>query len=381
MFLKVEHNQTVTALIVHTEILQQIIRFHGVQVFSIMYFLAIDMHMKTKINFLYILKVNILTVFFCAFWFGCGGPNQLAPLNTNAIFHEIMDIDKILRETIPDSARNHPAFFTTNELFQHEVRSELNNFERFPRPKNAKCLLGVSGWQNLDFASIRKPDLVLLGDFSAIEVQFNEISVKTLKVSSDRFDFINKIVSATENTPHDFNYWLPWVFDQKKLRGQWSFGEHMTDRELEIRNEATRTGSWLSNDDSFNFIKKLADEDRIIPFSLDFTNSRQFEMLSQLLARHRLSLDILYISNSLEWVERINDPILVEQYLANINGLAKRGSAILQAINVAPENYARRANKQTIFFVENKNFVLNDTRMKKMDAKEIEQAAEHTHLR
>lgn len=87
----------------------------------------------------------------------------------------------------------------------------------------------------------------------------------------------------------------------------------------EIIYELGRKDSWLSNDDTYNYIRKLVIKDHIAIFCEDIRSIDIFKRVSNILQNNNIFIDTLYLTNVIGYMEN-DDKLLYNQtieYLSN----------------------------------------------------------------
>src|SRR5262249_11199261 len=75
----------------------------------------------------------------------------------------------------------------------------------------------------------------------------------------------------------------------------------------EVEYELSRKGSWLSTDEGYTYIKKLAAEGKISVITEDIRSEEVFLKISKLLIDNAVVIDTLYVSNIAQYMTAVED--------------------------------------------------------------------------
>lgn len=166
-------------------------------------------------------------------------------------------------------------YVITNETGLGEVRSVLKNT---PLVSNS-CHIGTAGWYNFDIISLRKSEYGIIFDYNPNNALFMEISMQLAMQAKSRHKFVELIVEFLQT--HNKTISLD---DKENIN-------------LRIRGELTREGSWLSSEQSFNFIKNCIKKGRVATFTNTISNTYIFNELRALIDSKNIVIDTIYLSN------------------------------------------------------------------------------------
>ncbi len=148
------------------------------------------------------------------------------------------------------------------------------------------CHVGFSSWFNFDIIVNRQPCRAILIDFNPSTKAFLSETLNCVVSSNDRNEFADKICQYIANNEskfvHNCNIYL--------------YGD-CEDLQAEVRCEFNIPGSWLSSDDGFNTIKKLASEGKIAIITEDIRAYEKLGKISDAIKENGYVVDTLYLSN------------------------------------------------------------------------------------
>lgn len=99
----------------------------------------------------------------------------------------------------------------------------------------------------------------------------------------------------------------------------------------EIIYELGRKGSWLFNDDTYNYIRKLVVKDHIAIFCEDIRSVDIFKRIGNILNNNNIFVDTLYLTNVKGYLDD-NDKLLYDKsvkYLSNYQTLIIESNELL----------------------------------------------------
>lgn len=213
-------------------------------------------------------------------------------------------------------------YIGTNELITPELKQSVSD---------KTCHIGVSGWHNFDIAWRTRSNRVILIDLNINQTKFMKWTLEYIISNDDRFKFIKNMINFIYDTrvnqsqeireiSRNNNYKNKRQLINLKLENHLNFHPNVSsdpsykllnhnniskeDVEItEIKNEIIRHGSWLSNDDSYNYIRKLACDDMI---TIIHKNIIDIDPILQLLNNNSHHVGTFYISNVADYLS-IND--------------------------------------------------------------------------
>jgi hypothetical protein len=202
------------------------------------------------------------------------------------------------------SSSIHGIYMTTNETGLEKVRAFLS---AAPQVKQS-CHIGCAGWHNFDITALRRSDYCLIFDFNPENKKFIDSTLTALKSSPTRQDFIETMSSSLRKKNIHFC--------QKPGKNS----------ESEMRGELNREGSWLATEESYQFIRNLAIQDRIPVISEDVRNTKKFKEISSLLKESGVSIDTVYLSNICIFMRSGSDK---EAFASTIRAIASPKTIII----------------------------------------------------
>lgn len=171
------------------------------------------------------------------------------------------------------------------------------------------CHIGCSGYYNFDVAFWRKSDYVIIFDINPKQIKFMKHTLLILKSSSDRRKFIDNCIlymdKISEVTYQEAIIFSPNISNDlsyAKIKIAQNNHPDLRDEVIQIIYELSRLGSWLSTDKSYEYIRKLAIEDKIAIFCEDIKSVDIFKYIGGLLKTNHIIIDTLYISNIHDYV-------------------------------------------------------------------------------
>lgn len=171
-------------------------------------------------------------------------------------------------------------YITTNET----NLSATNTFLK-THPLNENSIhIGCASWYNFDIMCARKSHYGLIVDFNPKNAEFIKKTIEIIKISNSRESFKTAIIDYLTSL-EGAEKQLFFHKDQKGLPTE------------KIEKELYRKESWLHDDKSYNFIKKLVEKEQIIAITEDITNFEKFAEIKNFLDSNNLFIDTLYLSN------------------------------------------------------------------------------------
>jgi len=140
--------------------------------------------------------------------------------------------------------------------------------------------IGCSGWHNLDIMAFRKSSLGIMVDINANNKKFIDLTHQTITEATDRMDFVDKMV-------------------QNLRKSSIAMGEDVFNRSPEerIRDQLQSPGSWLGDDESFEYIQNQFKQSKIVAITMDLCQEEKFKAIAEFLKNHQLAVDTLYLCN------------------------------------------------------------------------------------
>ncbi|HEY4832297.1 MAG TPA: hypothetical protein VIH61_07040, partial [Waddliaceae bacterium] len=154
--------------------------------------------------------------------------------------------------------------------------------------------IGCASWHNLDIMCKRKSNFGLIVDFNPKNAEFIKKTIEIVQVSESRNVFVSNMIAylnSLEGKERD-------IFFHKDQDGL------PTGR---IEKELLREGSWLQNQESYEFIKNLASNDKITAITEDIKNHKKFSEIREYLDAHHILVDTVYLSNICNFMKTKGD--------------------------------------------------------------------------
>jgi len=144
--------------------------------------------------------------------------------------------------------------------------------------------IGFGGWVNLDTIAAREISYGIIMDSTSVLVDVLKGMRPLIEEANNREDFINRLEAIIKRGQYPYLSW-----DPKQI--------------AKIRNELQRTGSWLSNDKAFDYIKRMLRENRLLFIRADGRDRKVFEVIQKWLKTNRFFVDTCNILNIREWLK------------------------------------------------------------------------------
>ena len=179
-------------------------------------------------------------------------------------------------------------------------------------PADNRVHLGFSIWFNFDLMAVSKPSYGILCDIDDNVMDIYKGIAQAVKKSSNRQEFVSTFRAFLEASS-DQLFGLP-PEEIPKL--------------FDIDAELIRPGSWLSSEASFQVIKNLSTKDRLLFLNVNITDKQAFTQLKTWLDTNHLELDILYVSNIIDWLQ---SALPKQSYLLNLKMISTPHTRFIQA--------------------------------------------------
>jgi hypothetical protein len=174
------------------------------------------------------------------------------------------------------------AFLTTNESDVETTFESLEKIEKIARGVH----IGVSGLHNWDYIAAMGSSFAILIDHSTNSCLFNSKALEILRSSPTRLVFKQKLLKELATASYEISYNFLYE-DTSRLENH----------SREILGWIGKSYSALHNDMRFNFLKKLALDNRILVVRLSLLDCDKIEQISRILHRIGLKVSSLYLSN------------------------------------------------------------------------------------
>ncbi len=174
----------------------------------------------------------------------------------------------------------HGIYLSTNETDLQVTRDFLT---ATPTP-NQGCHIGCAGWHNFDIMATRMSAYGLILDFNPQNKRLIEATLSVITHSSTREEFATKMGAYLDRGLIKFCHKSP------------PLNQSLTAKE-EMMIEFNREGSWLSKEETYQYIRSLALNDKIAAITEDIRNTRRFVDIPELLNQFGITIDTIYLSN------------------------------------------------------------------------------------
>jgi hypothetical protein len=191
-----------------------------------------------------------------------------------------------------------------------------------------KCHIGISGWYNFDIIYMRNSNRGIFFDCNSNQITFLKWTLINIKDSYSRNDFINKMeeyinmmnniyseehkiivknygyndnnwTNAARNKIHETCILFYPNISEDILYSNFTITSNVAD---EIKYELIREGSWLSTEESYQYIRKLVLADKIAVLCEDIRNKSTFEYIANILYENNVIMDTIYLSNIADYI-------------------------------------------------------------------------------
>jgi hypothetical protein len=186
------------------------------------------------------------------------------------------------------------------------------------------CHIGVSGYYNFDIIIFRKSDRCIIFDNNDQQIKFMKQTLNNINISPNRSEFIVNMINYLNMKKQEHSILMGETdnktFKNFKIKGlsfmhNISYDESYknletqydkTDNDValtELIYELNRKGSWLSSEESYNYIRYLSLNDRISIFCEDILSINVFKRINNILQNNSIRIDTLYVTNVEGWVD------------------------------------------------------------------------------
>lgn len=195
----------------------------------------------------------------------------------------------------------------------------LKNLEK---DSSKKCHLGVACFVNYSLAAANKADKIILLDYDPVVVKFNRIARDALLTSSCSHEYKQKLIEACQKDPE---------ISKRKFYPK---GESVSVANLSYILNLEE--SFLSTEEDFQYIKKLAKDNKIHIFQKSIYDQREIKEIVQLAKREGYTFDSLFISNVYDWD---SNPKKRELLKKNLQALCNDQTKIVEVVPNKGEHY------------------------------------------
>jgi hypothetical protein len=162
--------------------------------------------------------------------------------------------------------------------------------------------IGVGAEQNLTIAAWARSEFIYLMDFTQVVVSANEMMIMFLKESPTKEVFLSRYAKGNEaesyalieknlSNPEDYKKIYNRILKFVRKR-------HRTNR---ITAELYHYQMFQTNEDQYNYIRKLALEDRIYPVKGNLLGNTTLRSIGDTLRKHGKFVGVIYFSNAEEY--------------------------------------------------------------------------------
>jgi len=198
------------------------------------------------------------------------------------------------------------------------------------------CHLGVSGYFNFDVAWWGKSNRIIICDINPHQVIFLKQTLKIMCESNNRTIFFDRMTKYLDLKLQEHNveireksylgYELLTMRFYPNISNDNSYANDM-DMDNQVKYELARKGSWLSNENSYNYIRKLALGDLIAVFCEDIRCVNVFQKLRSLFIENQIRIDTIYLSNVYDFLDS-EDKL---RYNHNIKSIINNDTLIIES--------------------------------------------------
>lgn len=217
-------------------------------------------------------------------------------------------------------------YITTNEERPEVIAARLAE-----TPNTSQgCHIGFSGWYNLDLMALRQSSLGIICDHNPENAYFLSVTLNTLLKCANREEFVNKMRHFIDT--HDFDQLKREPGNNLDAAIKFS-GNFRADTEScfpsnEVNGHLKVKTGWLANEERFQFIKFLAQNDKIVLLTEDIMATETFIKIRKLLQENSVEIDTLYLSNISAYM---NSPEAKACFTETVQALSERETKIIDA--------------------------------------------------
>lgn len=256
------------------------------------------------------------------------------------------DISKQLRKFDNAEIRTpitlHEVYLTTNERVSNDVTDTIKSTPNQPNSIH----IGFSGLHNFNIIAQRKSSRALICDINPENALFFYFVLKILCESKDRFEFAKKITDFLDD--HEAYKFMNEGDDSSLSIGFYGnvgddniYGDNPLDQ---IHRQLQLKDSWLSTDESFEFIKKLAIDDKIAVITENILATNTFKRIREYLDDQQINIDSLYISNIQNYIK--DDK--TQRLLQTVQSLTSTNTLLINADVVTTDSFTQTLGQQVI---------------------------------
>jgi len=199
-------------------------------------------------------------------------------------------------------------YISTNELGFENVLKNLKQQEHVLRLGQPRCHVGFSGWYNLDLICANEATHGLICDFNPFNKEFIDQTITVLldRNTHSRFDFVRAMCYYVQEQDKAV---LKLVREGKKYHHIITFSPNVhpdvecVESYIEIEMLLKRPNSWLSSDENFMYIQRLAKNNCLLAITLDIRDSDRLASLAKIYRDNEMEIDCLYLSNIYDYMK------------------------------------------------------------------------------
>lgn len=211
------------------------------------------------------------------------------------IASNLQELENINEQTKDAGFKGNSIFVDITSQGGEEAIKVLKNLDRKSEKENNKiiaaktCHFGVACFVNFSLAAATKAEKIILLDYDPIVVKFNKIAREILIVASTREEFKQKLIDVCQQEDEicQRNFYPKTQNDSIKIDN--------LSRILDIDE------SFLANEDDFNHIKKLAEENKIHIYQGSIYEHNIVKAIVGLTKQEGYIFDTIFISNVYDW--------------------------------------------------------------------------------
>jgi len=200
---------------------------------------------------------------------------------------------------------SHQVFLTTNETNQQPIQEMLLKLD-----KTGNTAIGVSSFQVLNFASIRKDDYVVVFDRGIRVDHFWQKAAPIIAKSENRGKCYTEIAKLIEDNYIDF--YAATKADAERIKkecAEGNFGsalplQQKAEARIQSLREEIESGlSWLSTEERFKIIQAIFQNDRFVFKRIDLFQPKTFRNIQEIFQTQNMVPDVVYLSNLWEYTK------------------------------------------------------------------------------
>ncbi len=180
------------------------------------------------------------------------------------------------------------------------------------------CHVGFSSWFNFDVIIKRQSARAVLIDFNPNTTAFMIKTLDCVVSSKNRMEFADKIIRYISGNAPKFS-----------LNFNEGYHECVGPQD-EVWCELKIDQGWLSSDEGFNYIRKIALEGKIAVITEDVRSHEKFKRLANVIRENGFIVDTLYLSNISKYMPEKEDK---ESYVKTVNYLSGSETKIIHSLH------------------------------------------------